>query len=72
MSAFHGLPPGLFELQSDNSKAFWQTNTHRYEHEVREPMRALLTDLSEEFGPLRMFRPNRDVRFSADKSPYKL
>ncbi len=76
MSTFQGLPRGLFEffteLQADNSKAFWQTNKHRYEHEVREPMRALRTDLSEEFGPLRMFRPNRDVRFSADKSPYKL
>src|SRR4029079_4536588 len=27
--------------------------------------------LEEEFGPLRTFRPNRDVRFSHDKSPYK-
>ena len=23
------------------------------------------------FGPLRLFRPHRDVRFSKDKSPYK-
>jgi len=27
--------------------------------------------LAEEFGDAKMFRPNRDVRFSADKSPYK-
>lgn len=27
--------------------------------------------MAEEFGPLRVFRPNRDVRFSKDKSPYK-
>jgi uncharacterized protein (TIGR02453 family) len=25
----------------------------------------------DEFGPLHVFRPNRDVRFSSDKSPYK-
>ena len=25
-----------------------------------------------EFGPLRVFRPNRDLRFGRDKSPYKL
>jgi len=33
---------------------------------------ALLAELDGEFPPLRMFRPNRDVRFSKDKSPYKL
>lgn len=27
--------------------------------------------LEDEFGPARLFRPHRDVRFSADKSPYK-
>lgn len=76
MSTSRGFPAGLFEffteLQADNSKPFWQANKHRYEHDVRAPVRALLDDLSDEFGTLRMFRPNRDVRFSKDKSPYKL
>lgn len=76
MSTFQGLPRGLFEffteLQADNSKAFWQANKHRYDHDVRTPLRTLLDHLSDEFGALRMFRPNRDVRFSKDKSPYKL
>lgn len=76
MSSFQGFPRGLFEffteMQADNSKVFWQTNKHRYEHDVRTPMHALLSELTDEFGPLRMFRPNRDVRFSTDKSPYKL
>lgn len=76
MNTFQGFPPGLLEffadLRSDNSKTFWQTNKQRWEREVRAPMHALLAELSEEFGPLRMFRPNRDVRFSKDKSPYKL
>jgi uncharacterized protein (TIGR02453 family) len=35
-------------------------------------MTALLTELSDTFGgEVKMFRPNRDIRFSADKSPYK-
>lgn len=75
MSTFRGLPPGLFafftELEADNSKAFWQANKIRWEHDVRGPMRTLLVEFSDEFGALRMFRPNRDVRFSTDKSPYK-
>lgn len=76
MSTLQGLPPGLFEffadLKEDNSKAFWQTNRDRWERDVRAPMQSLLGELSNEFGPLRMFRLNRDVRFSQDKSPYKL
>ena len=34
-------------------------------------MAALLAELASEFGEGRIFRPYRDVRFSADKSPYK-
>ena len=38
---------------------------------MRAPMLALLADLEAEFGPGKMFRPYRDVRFSNDKTPYK-
>src|SRR6478672_10896663 len=31
----------------------------------------LLAELEPEFGTAKVFRPNRDVRFSPDKSPYK-
>lgn len=76
MSTFRGLPPGLFtfftELEADNSKAFWQASKSRWERDVREPMRTLVDELADEFGAMRTFRPNRDVRFSTDKSPYKL
>jgi uncharacterized protein (TIGR02453 family) len=35
-------------------------------------MEALLVELSERFGgEVKMFRQNRDIRFSPDKSPYK-
>ncbi|HTY71528.1 MAG TPA: DUF2461 domain-containing protein [Actinomycetes bacterium] len=59
------------ELEVDNTKAFWLAHKDVYEEQVRAPMRALLDDLEEEFGRARMFRPYRDTRFSADKSPYK-
>ena len=34
-------------------------------------MLALTHELAAEFGQFKVFRPNRDVRFSTDKSPYK-
>lgn len=72
---FRGWPVEAIEfyegLEADNSKAYWQRNKDVYERQVRAPMEALLEDLSPEFGEARIFRPYRDVRFSADKSPYK-
>jgi uncharacterized protein (TIGR02453 family) len=58
-------------LEEDNSKSYWQAHKTVYDAAVKEPMEALLQALAAEFGPGRIFRPNRDVRFSADKSPYK-
>ena len=55
----------------NNSKAYFDTHRRQYEEEVKQPMVALLADLEQEFGPARISRPNRDIRFSADKSPYK-
>ncbi len=76
MTAFRGFPRELFAffegLQYDNSKAYWTANKATWEEHVRRPMLALLAELSDEFPPMRMFRPNRDVRFAKDKSPYKL
>ncbi len=58
-------------LEADNSKAFWSRNKDAYEKLVRAPMEELLAELAPEWGDGRIFRPYRDVRFSADKSPYK-
>jgi uncharacterized protein (TIGR02453 family) len=72
---FGGFPPELFAflegLEKDNSKTYWEANRATWEEHVQEPVRQLMADLEEEFGPLRTFRPHRDVRFSKDKSPYK-
>jgi uncharacterized protein (TIGR02453 family) len=59
------------ELEDNNTKEFWAANKAQWEREVREPMLALVEELEDEFGPAKLFRPNRDIRFSADKSPYK-
>ena len=58
-------------LRADNSKAYFEAHRRQYDEEVKGPMVALLADLESEFGPARLSRPNRDIRFSADKSPYK-
>ncbi|HZQ88076.1 MAG TPA: DUF2461 domain-containing protein [Acidimicrobiales bacterium] len=58
-------------LEADNSKAYWQAHKADYESLVLKPMQDLLADLAGEFGEGNIFRPYRDVRFSADKSPYK-
>jgi uncharacterized protein (TIGR02453 family) len=59
-------------LRADNSKKYFEAHRRKYEDEVKGPMVALLADLEAEFGPAHLSRPNRDIRFSADKSPYKL
>jgi uncharacterized protein (TIGR02453 family) len=73
--AFRGWQDEAIEffegLEADNSKTYWQANKPVYEDKVRAPMEALLEDLEPEWGEGRIFRPYRDVRFSADKSPYK-
>jgi uncharacterized protein (TIGR02453 family) len=58
-------------LEVDNSKGYWEAHRSVYEVSVLAPMQALLEDLAAEFGESKIFRPYRDVRFSADKSPYK-
>jgi uncharacterized protein (TIGR02453 family) len=60
-------------LRANNNKAYFEARRRQYEDEVKAPMLALLEDLEPEFGPAhRVSRPHRDIRFSADKSPYKL
>lgn len=75
MGGFPGFPAeaiDFFEgLRADNCKSYWQEHKATYDTCVRAPMEALLEDLAEEFGPAKLYRPYRDVRFSKDKSPYQ-
>lgn len=60
------------DLEADNSKAFFDSERETYERDIREPLERLLGEVAQEFGDGKVFRPNRDVRFAKDKSPYKL
>jgi uncharacterized protein (TIGR02453 family) len=72
---FRGWPSEAIDfydgLEEDNSRDYWQAHKAVYDRSVRAPMEELLAELGPEFGEGKIFRPNRDVRFSADKSPYK-
>lgn len=84
-ATFTGFGPKalpFFEaLKFHQSKAWFDENRALYERNVLAPMVALVDDLTAAFQtrkvPLRgdgkraIFRLNRDVRFSKDKSPYK-
>jgi uncharacterized protein (TIGR02453 family) len=69
------------ELNFDGAREYYLKNKPVYEREVKAPLGALVEELSAvmkaEGIPVRgdrhssLFRINRDIRFSPDKSPYK-
>ena len=73
--AFSGWPEEALDfydgLAADNSKSYWTQHKATYEQKILAPMTELTEELAAEFGEPKIFRPYRDVRFSADKSPYK-
>jgi uncharacterized protein (TIGR02453 family) len=85
MAEFRGFGPDALPffkaLAFHQSKAWFEENRALYEAQVRGPMQALFADLGPALAargipltadPKRgLFRINRDVRFSKDKSPYK-
>ena len=76
MTKFEGFGPSVRKwfkgLEVDNSRGYFTANRDFFEESVRGQMDALLVELSHTFGgQVKMFRQNRDIRFSADKSPYK-
>jgi uncharacterized protein (TIGR02453 family) len=74
--AFAGWPVEAVEffegLEADNSRTYWLAHKAVYDRTVKAPMEELLAELAGEFGPGKVFRPYRDVRFSKDKAPYKV
>lgn len=76
----------FFELSGNNSKAWFQENRGRYDSEILLPAERFVSSLGPELAALvpdvafdtrrngagSVMRIHRDVRFSPDKSPYKL
>ena len=83
----HSLKPNFFEffieLSANNRKGWFDENRSRYELEVKKPFENLVAELLLSFAKFEeteilvrpgdcIFRINRDIRFSKDKTPYKL
>jgi uncharacterized protein (TIGR02453 family) len=70
------------ELKKNNNREWFEKNRPTYENEVKKPFRKLVEDLTEKLAKdlpeinrdagKAIFRINRDIRFSKDKSPYKI
>jgi uncharacterized protein (TIGR02453 family) len=79
IGAFSGFPAAAFafyadlEREGNNTRAWFDEHRETYERDVRLPMEELLDRAADDgFGDDgKVFRPNRDVRFSKDKRPYK-
>lgn len=60
-------------LAADNRREAFAANRRQYDEQVRGPLERLLGRATEQYGGSgHVTRPNRDVRFSPDKSPYRL
>lgn len=67
----------LRELAAHNTRDWFAAHKPRYDAELKAPATLLLDSVAQDWGrvigkPLkpRLFRPQRDVRFSRDKTPY--
>ena len=85
--SFEGFPPAtsvfLAGLTENNSKAWFDAHRPEYEQHYLEPAKAFATSMQGQFAKFApgitaeprvngsIFRINRDVRFSKDKTPYK-
>jgi len=72
---FRGWPVEALEfyegLEADNTKSYWLHNKAVYDEKVLGPMQELVGELGPAWGEAKIFRTYRDIRFSADKTPYK-
>lgn len=73
MTESTGLDPDAFafyaELEQNQNRDWWLANKSRYDERVKAPVERLVDALGGEFGPLKIFRPYKDVRFSAASAP---
>lgn len=75
------MAPFFTELSANNTKEWFDANRSRYESEIKDVSKAFVMHMSHVFAKaelsyvadlkVSMFRINRDIRFSANKNPYK-
>ncbi len=75
MDTFSGIPAAAMDfytaLEDNNNRPWWLEHKDTYDADVLAPLAALLRVLEPRFGPGKIFRPYRDMRFSSNKEPYK-
>ena len=81
MSGFAGFPADtvrfLNDLKANSNREWFQANKARYEAAVKDPaasfvaaMKFRLQAETDDLHSAKIFRINRDIRFSKDKTPY--
>jgi uncharacterized protein (DUF2461 family) len=61
----------LKALKANNTKAFFDAHRADYEREILAPLTELVAIAEPRYGPGRVMRQHRDLRFSRDKTPYR-
>jgi uncharacterized protein (TIGR02453 family) len=72
----------FIDLAPNNNKEWFDANRKRYETSVKEPFEAFVAEVIQRVAKVdpavtitpreAIFRVNRDIRFSKDKTPYKM
>jgi uncharacterized protein (TIGR02453 family) len=65
------LPQFFAALATNNNRDWWNAHKAEFARVVTAPMQRLAAALEPEFGPIKVFRPYRDLRFGTDKRPVK-
>lgn len=69
---FDGDLAGFFAgLRQNNNREWFDAHRDEWERVVRVPIELLLGEAEQQYGPGKVLRQNRDVRFARDKSPYR-
>jgi uncharacterized protein (TIGR02453 family) len=85
LTEFSGFNPKIYDffnnLKVNNNKEWFDENRSFYEKEIKDNSKVFINSLAKRFSELNLpfiadpklslFRINRDIRFSKDKSPYK-
>ncbi|MEM1372976.1 MAG: DUF2461 domain-containing protein [Pseudomonadota bacterium] len=73
----HDAQAFLTALEAQNTRDWWAAHRDEYDEKLKAPAETLMAEMSRTLGRLtgspmraKLFRPQRDLRFSADKAPY--
>lgn len=73
----HDAQTFLTALEAENTREWWASHKKEYDEQLKRPAETLLTEMSGRLARVtgaavgtKLFRPQRDVRFSKDKAPY--